>query len=61
MASRFLIPFGSRSLGGATDPFLSLHREMNRLFDDTFRTLDRGESGASGAMLPSLDVHEDDN
>ena len=60
MASRFLIPFGGRSLGGGTDPFLSLHREMNRLFDDTFRTLDRGEGGTSNAMLPSLDVHEDD-
>lgn len=56
MASRFLVPFGGRSLAGR-DPFLSLHREMNRLFDDTFRTM--GDDQRGGAFLmPQLDVHE---
>jgi len=37
MASRFLAPFStSRGLWGR-DPFLQLHRDMNRLFDDTLR------------------------
>ncbi len=44
MASRFIVPFGGRSLTGR-DPFLSLHREMNRLFDDTLRSAGGDESG----------------
>jgi HSP20 family protein len=58
MASRFLIPFGSRSLAGGADPFISLHREMNRLFDDTFRGMDQREGGRGQFLAPSLDVHE---
>ena len=58
MASRFLIPFGGRGLASRGDPFLSLHREMNRLFDDTFRGLDQSESGQARFLAPSLDVHE---
>jgi HSP20 family protein len=57
MASRFLVPFGGRSIAGRSDPFLSLHREMNRLFDDTFRSI--GEDEPGGAIsTPRLDVHE---
>lgn len=37
MALRPLLPFQSRSLGVAGDPFLTLHRELNRVFDDVFR------------------------
>ena len=58
MASRYLIPFGSRGLAGRGDPFLSLHREMNRLFDDTFRGIDQGEARSGSFLAPSLDVHE---
>lgn len=54
MSVRDLIPWG-RNNGSTTpsifrnddrDPFLSLHREVNRLFDDAFRSF--------GAGLPSL-------
>lgn len=54
MSVRDLIPWG-RSNGnqvpsilrdGERDPFLSLHREVNRLFDDVFRGF--------GSNLPSL-------
>jgi HSP20 family protein len=58
MASRYLIPFGSRGLAGRGDPFLSLNREINRLFDDTFRGMDQGEGGRGQFLAPSLDVHE---
>jgi hypothetical protein len=44
MAVTDLIPWGrGRNVpaqrGGDVNPFLSLHREMNRLFDDVFRGL----------------------
>ena len=53
MARNPLYPFG---IGGSAqsygDPFMSLHREMNRLFDDAFRGMTppdkRGQSGQSG-------------
>jgi HSP20 family protein len=52
MASRFLIPFGGRGLLNR-DPFLDLHREVNRLFDDSFRHM--RETG--GSMLsPKVDI-----
>jgi len=37
-------------------PFLSLHREMNRLFDDAFRGFDFGRRSS----WPSMDVEETD-
>lgn len=45
MALRDLIPWnnGSRDLSlnrNEPNPFLVLHREMNRPFDDTFRSFD---------------------
>lgn len=39
-------------------PFLTLHREMNRLFDEVFR--DFGPAGFGRANWPSLEVTEDD-
>lgn len=39
-------------------PFLTLHREMNRLFDDVFR--DFGAPPLGRANWPSLEVVEDD-
>lgn len=58
MASRFLIPFGGRGLL-SRDPFLELHREVNRLFDDSFRTM---QEGGGGVMLsPKVDVCPSDD
>lgn len=55
--ARILVPFG----GGSRDPFFTLHREMNRLFDDALRGSSSGESGQGGRLLsPQLDVHEDE-
>jgi HSP20 family protein len=54
MASRFLIPFGNRGLLGR-DPFLDLHREVNRLFDDSFRNL-RESGGGVSVLNPKVDV-----
>jgi HSP20 family protein len=60
MASRFLTPFGGRGLFGR-DPFLDLHREVNRLFDDSFRSM-RDEGGGSALMLsPKVDVAQTDD
>ncbi len=62
MASRFLTPFGGRGLLGR-DPFLDLHREVNRLFDDSFRSMrdSGGGSSGSGLMLsPKVDVCQTD-
>lgn len=64
MASRFLVPFSSgRSLFGPSDPFFELHREMNRLFDDTFRGMQGGQSGGGGLpmMAPRMDIHSRDD
>lgn len=43
-----------------TDPFLSLHHEMNRLFDDTFRNFGMAPFGREGRGFtwPSVEVAE---
>ena len=48
--------------GEMVDPFLSLHREMNRLFDDAFRGLDGRlpSEGFGGMGWPHMDVVETD-
>jgi HSP20 family protein len=46
---------------GGGDPFLTLHREMNRLFDDALRgsPAAAGSQGAQGSLLaPHMDVSE---
>jgi len=62
-------PFRSGGLaergGYGGDPFLSLHREMNRLFDDVLRgsfgvPVQSGEQGG-GMMMPHMDVSETEN
>ena len=58
MALRSLLPFQTRFVGpGGTmgDPFLALHRELNRAFDEAFRA--SGAPGGLGATL--LAVHID--
>ncbi len=47
------------------NPFLSLHREVNRLFDDVFRSFDRnlpalGALSGFGAGWPSVEISETD-
>ena len=60
MALRSLLPFQTRALAQGGDPLLTLHRELNRVFDDMFRT--SGTAGAlSAAMVPMhMDVTEND-
>lgn len=50
---------------GERDPFMSLHREMNRLFDDVLRGFDTrlpalGRIGASGAGWPNVEISDND-
>jgi HSP20 family protein len=69
MTFRDLIPWG-RSHETAPvayrdrDPFLALHREVNRLFDDVFRSFDRpfrdGHLAAFSDAWPSIEVSDDD-
>lgn len=73
MSVRDLIPW-SRGNGGSLpslyrdedrNPFLSLHREMNRLFDDVFRSLDSrlptsGAFSSFSAGWPNVEVSETD-
>lgn len=62
MARQSLIPFRSGGfLGG--DPFLSLHREMNRFFDDMLRGQGMMPSSQSAGTLlaPQINVSETDN
>lgn len=67
MSVRDLIPWGrgngnsvpSLLRDGDADPFVSLHREVNRLFDNAFRSFDTrlAPFGASfGANWPSVEV-----
>lgn len=67
MALRDLIPWnnGSRNVavqrGEAGNPLLALHREMNRLFDDAFRSFDLGPFGSATAMgWPNVELDESD-
>ena len=71
MNMRDLIPWGRNAQTTPSpyreeaDPFLTLHREMNRLFDDVFRTFDIAPFGSFGGMgrmagWPSIEVIETD-
>ena len=71
MSVRDLIPWG-RNNGNQLpsvfrdddrDPLLSLHREVNRLFDDVFRGFDshlpsRGSSSSVGDRWPSVEISD---
>jgi len=56
MSIRNLIPWNRNNdnrvpvnyRGDERDPFFALHREMNRLFDDVFRSFDRGLPAMNG-------------
>ncbi len=63
MSVRDLIPWGRNSQAPAAyrdkeeNPFLSLHREVNRLFDDVFRSFDMGyPAGRAFGGWPSIEV-----
>ncbi len=43
-----------------TSPFLSLHRQMNRLFDDFFRDFDLPARGGWQASWPNVELEEGD-
>src|SRR5260221_409873 len=67
MNVRDLVPWsrGDRERSPATrsdalHPVLSLHREMNRLFDDMFRGFDDSRLFAGRSGWPSMDVEETD-
>ena len=70
MAIRDLIPWNNRDRGVGlhrevdASPFLALHREMNRMFDDVFRGFDLPRFGSLGAFegagWPRIDVEETD-
>jgi HSP20 family protein len=70
MAVRDLIPWGrSRASvpstmreGDEVSPFLTLHREMNRLFDDVFNRFEGGVPSlfGRGASWPSIEVNATD-
>ena len=69
MARNPLSPFrpgGLTERGFGGDPFLSLHREMNRLFDDVLRggagtSAAAAQGGGGNVMMPAMDVSETEN
>src|SRR5215207_1187698 len=68
MARNPLSPYRTGGLiggGFGNDPFLSLHRDMNRLFDDVLRGSTgqmpgQGQGAEAGMMMPHMDVSETD-
>ncbi len=67
MARNPLSPYRSGGLMGGgfgNDPFMSLHRDVNRLFDDLFRgtgqtpTSSQREGAEGGMLMPQMDVSE---
>ena len=74
MNVRDLVPWGRNNNSQAPSayrdseqhPFLSLHREMNRLFDDVFREFDTrlpsmGRQSFLGSAWPSVEISDTDN
>lgn len=65
MALRDLVPWNNSSrkvsvpANETSNPFLALHREMNRMFDEAFRSFDIGPFGSSSMMgWPSVELNE---
>jgi len=65
MALRDLVPWkdGSPNVGAQRNetgnPFLTLHREMNRMFDEAFRGFDIGSFGSPAMMgWPNVELNE---
>jgi HSP20 family protein len=70
MAIKDLIPWNNKGRevgfqrGTNIHPFLALHREMNRMFDDVFRGFDLAPFGPARALdgfgWPQIDIDETD-
>jgi HSP20 family protein len=61
MNLKSLIPVGrERSLAGTSSPFMSLQREIDRLFDDFARGFPSFSGNGAGTLVPSMDVTETD-
>ncbi|WP_291863847.1 Hsp20/alpha crystallin family protein [Bradyrhizobium sp.] len=70
MAIKDLIPWNNRGRevgihrGTDVNPFVALHREMNRMFDDVFRGFDLAPFGptpaSNGFGWPQIDIDETD-
>jgi HSP20 family protein len=63
MNLRALVPFRSRSGLAPFEPgvFGTLHREIDRLFDELTNSAGMPGSGGVTSLLPSIDVNENDN
>ena len=61
MNLRSLMPVGrDRNVARSDNPFMSLQREIDRLFDDFTRGLPAFSGAGTEAMVPSVDVTEND-
>ena len=61
MNLRSLIPIGrDRNVARSDNPFISLQREIDRLFDDFTRGFPALSTGGTAELLPNLDVTETD-
>jgi HSP20 family protein len=61
MNLRSLMPIGrDRNVARSDNPFMSLQREIDRLFDDFTRGFPTFSDAGSGELLPSVDVTETD-
>jgi HSP20 family protein len=61
MNLRSLMPIGrDRNIARSDNPFMSLQREIDRLFDDFTRGFPAFSTGAAAELLPNLDVTETD-
>jgi HSP20 family protein len=61
MNLRSLMPVGrDRDVARSDNPFMSLQRQIDRLFDDFTRGFPVFSGGGAGEMLPSVDVTETD-
>jgi HSP20 family protein len=61
MNLKSLIPVGrDRALTGSGSPFMSLQREIDRLFDDFSRGFPTMTGNGATALMPNMDVTETD-
>jgi HSP20 family protein len=62
MNLRSLMPIGrDRNVARSDNTFMSLQREIDRLFDDFAQGFPAFSGGGTGDLMPSVDVSENDN